>query len=141
MQYEPRMLYHSRWTRSYRQKVPVWPVVSTLAKRRVAISGSSFASLMGCPVLGSFVLSSRSAKLPLWGFVALICCRILLHRACMHPTCQHFDGLVEITLRLGDKAGSDFIRKQPFLQCVWQQRHMQVPNTTGEIAAILLPAT
>lgn len=57
---------------AYRQKVPVWPVVSTPAKNSAAISGNILRSLRRLPVLGSLARSSRSAKLPRCGCVALM---------------------------------------------------------------------
>ena len=57
---------------AYRQKVPVWPVVSTPAKKSAAISGNILRSLRRAPVLGSLARSSRSAKLPRAGCVALM---------------------------------------------------------------------
>ena len=57
---------------TYRQKVPVWPVVSTPAKKSAAISGNILRSLRRLPVLGSLARSSRSAKLPRCGCVALM---------------------------------------------------------------------
>ena len=57
---------------AHRQKVPVWPVVSTPAKNSAAISGNILASVRGFPVLGSFAFSSSSAKLPLCSSVFLM---------------------------------------------------------------------
>ena len=59
--------------RSHRKNVPVWPVVSIPAKNSAAISGNICLSDRGFPDLGSFALSSRSAKLPRCGFTALMC--------------------------------------------------------------------
>ena len=59
--------------RSHRKNVPVWPVVSIPAKNSAAISGNIWLSDRGFPDLGSFALSSRSAKLPRCGFTALMC--------------------------------------------------------------------
>ena len=59
-------------SKAHRQKVPVWPVVSTPAKNSAAISGNILRSLSRWPVFGSLALSSRSAKLPRAGCVALM---------------------------------------------------------------------
>ena len=62
----------------------VWPVVSTPAKKSAAISGRSCRSSSDCRVLESFVLSSRSAKLPRCGVDAFMWSSILRTRPCMH---------------------------------------------------------
>ena len=52
--------------------MPVWPVVSMPAKKSAAISGNMRSSDSCFPVLGSFALSSRSAKLPFCGGLDLM---------------------------------------------------------------------
>ena len=69
---------------AYRQKVPVWPVVSTPAKNSAAISGNILRSLRRLPVLGSLARSSRSAKLPRCG-----CVRLDVAQQPAHDVLQH----------------------------------------------------
>ena len=72
---------------THRTKLPVWPVVSMPAKNSAAISGSSCWSVRGCPVFGSLVFISRSAKLPGFSFVAFMCSRRSLMMSCSTESC------------------------------------------------------